>query len=253
MRINRLLLTLIAVMAFCFASANKRAVILADVHVVPGNANEEKLIEAINEINAMNDIDFVVLDGDLTNEGSDEQLQNVKRIVDKIKHPFYVIPGNHENNWSQSATKTFIDIWGNDRFVDEIGEYIIVGANCGPFMKMGDGHVKQEDLHWLDSVLKEKVKAGKKVISFNHYPLRKDDLDNYVDYIKVLEKYPVIVHINGHYHNYTPYMSGDIPSMMVGALDRGKGVYGYTIVDFNDDNIIFYRKDLGKEPKEIQT
>ena len=110
MRINRLLLTLIAVMAFCFASANKRAVILADVHVVPGNANEEKLIEAINEINAMNDIDFVVLDGDLTNEGSDEQLQNVKRIVDKIKHPFYVIPGNHENNWSQSATKTFIDI-----------------------------------------------------------------------------------------------------------------------------------------------
>ena len=253
MRINRLLLLLITVMAFSFASANKRAVILADIHVVPGNENEGKLIDAINEINAMNDIDFVVLDGDLTNEGSDEQLQNVKRLIDNIKHPLYVIPGNHENNWSQSATKTFIDIWGNDRFVAEIGDYIIVGANCGPFMKMGDGHVKQEDLHWLDSVLKEKVKEGKKVISFNHYPLRKDDLDNYVDYIKVLEKYPVIVHINGHYHNYTPYMSGDIPSMMVGALDRGKGVYGYTIVDFGDDNITFYRKDLGKEPKEVHT
>ncbi|MDE6808739.1 MAG: PQQ-binding-like beta-propeller repeat protein [Muribaculaceae bacterium] len=239
-------------MAFCLASANTRVAVLSDIHVVPGNANEQKLVDAINEINAMDDIDFVIMNGDLTNEGSDEQLTNVKNLLDKIKHPLYVIPGNHENNWSQSATKTFIDLWGNDRFVFETDDYVVVGANCGPFMKMGDGHVKQEDLHWLDSVLKERVKNGKKVISFNHYPLRKDDLDNYVDYIKVLEKYPVIVHINGHYHTYQPYMSGDIPSMMVGALDRGKGVYGYSIIDFSDNNIEIYKKNLGEDPELVQ-
>lgn len=252
MRINRLFLTVMAIMAFCLASANTRVAVLSDIHVVPGNANEQKLIDAINEINAMDDIDFVIMNGDLTNEGSDEQLTNVKNLLDKIKHPLYVIPGNHENNWSQSATKTFIDLWGNDRFVFETDDYVVVGANCGPFMKMGDGHVKQEDLHWLDSVLKERVKNGKKVISFNHYPLRKDDLDNYVDYIKVLEKYPVIVHINGHYHTYQPYMSGDIPSMMVGALDRGKGVYGYSIIDFSDNNIEIYKKNLGEAPELVQ-
>lgn len=252
MRINRLFLTVMAIMAFCLASANTRVAVLSDIHVVPGNANEQKLIDAINEINAMDDIDFVIMNGDLTNEGSDEQLTNVKNLLDKIKHPLYVIPGNHENNWSQSATKTFIDLWGNDRFVFETDDYVVVGANCGPFMKMGDGHVKQEDLHWLDSVLKERVKNGKKVISFNHYPLRKDDLDNYVDYIKVLEKYPVIVHINGHYHTYQPYMSGDIPSMMVGALDRGKGVYGYSIIDFSDNNIEIYKKNLGEDPELVQ-
>ncbi len=252
MRINRLFLTVMAIMAFCLASANTRVAVLSDIHVVPGNANEQKLVDAINEINAMDDIDFVIMNGDLTNEGSDEQLTNVKNLLDKIKHPLYVIPGNHENNWSQSATKTFIDLWGNDRFVFETDDYVVVGANCGPFMKMGDGHVKQEDLHWLDSVLKERVKNGKKVISFNHYPLRKDDLDNYVDYIKVLEKYPVIVHINGHYHTYQPYMSGDIPSMMVGALDRGKGVYGYSIIDFSDNNIEIYKKNLGEDPELVQ-
>lgn len=252
MRIKRLFLAVMALMALCFMSANTRVAVLADIHVVPGNENEKKLIEAINEINALNDIDFVIVDGDLTNEGSDEQLANTKNLLDKIKHPLYVIPGNHENNWSQSATKTFIDLWGNDRFVFETDEYIVVGANCGPFMKMGDGHVKQEDLHWLDSVLKERVKNGKQVISFNHYPLRENDLDNYLDYIKVLEKYPVIIHINGHYHTYQPYMSGDIPSMMVGALDRGKGVYGYTLIDFSPETIKFYKKNLGENPELVQ-
>ena len=131
-----------------------RLAILSDVHVTPGNANEGKLREAVAEINAT-DVDAVMMTGDLTNEGSDEQLLNVKGILDGITHPLYVIPGNHENNWSQSACKTFNDLWGSDRFVFTVGNLVVVGMNCGPFMKMGDGHIKQEDLLWLDSTLKQ--------------------------------------------------------------------------------------------------
>ncbi|MEG1765834.1 MAG: metallophosphoesterase, partial [Muribaculaceae bacterium] len=122
-----------------------KVVVLADPHVTPGNENDIKLREVVAEINE-GDGDVVVLAGDLTNEGSDEQLKNIKAILDGIKKPLYVIPGNHENNWSQSATKTFNDLWGNDRFVAEVDDIVIVGINCGPYMKMGDGHIKQEDL-----------------------------------------------------------------------------------------------------------
>ena len=141
--------------------------ILSDVHVTPGNANEGKLREAVAEINAV-DVDAVMLTGDLTNEGSDEQLRNIKGILDGIRHPFYIIPGNHENNWSQSACKTFNDLWGSDRFVFTIDNLVVVGMNCGPFMKMGDGHIKQEDLLWLDSTLNAMVKPGMRVLSVNH-------------------------------------------------------------------------------------
>ena len=221
--------------------------ILSDIHVTPGNANEGKLKEAVVEINA-SDVDAVLMTGDLTNEGSDVQLRNVKSILDGITKPLYVIPGNHENNWSQSACKTFNDLWGNDRFVFTVGKLVVIGMNCGPFMKMGDGHIKQEDLIWLDKTLSEMVKPGMKVLSINHYPLL-SDLDNCDDYVRILHKYPVITHVNGHWHRWRQYETEGISGLMVRSLDMGNGDYGYTIMDIDLDHswIHVYNKTIGKE------
>lgn len=225
----------------------QRFAILSDVHVSPGNANEAQLKLAVQEINKTN-VDAVLMTGDLTNEGSDVQLHNVKSILDGITHPLYVIPGNHENNWSQSACKTFNDLWGNDRFVFTVGKLVVIGMNCGPFMKMGDGHIKQEDLIWLDKTLSEMVKPGMKVLSINHYPLL-DDLDNYRDYVAILKKYPVITHQNGHWHRWRQYETDGIMGLMVRCLDMGNGDYGYTLMDVDLDKnwIHVYNKTLGKE------
>ncbi len=228
-----------------------RIVVLADVHVVPGNECETRLKEAVAEINTL-EADLVVMNGDLTNEGSDRELLNVKSILDGIKHPLYVLPGNHETTWSQSATKTIFDLWGNDRFVAEVDDLVIVGIACGPYMKMGDGHIKQEDLGWLKKTLDEKVAEGKRVISFNHYPLLKD-LDNCTDYCETLRPYPVIAHVNGHYHKYEKYQSetGNINCMMVRSLDKKNGDYGYTIMDVTSDSVVFYNKRLGVGPVRV--
>ena len=223
--------------------------ILSDVHVTPGNANEGKLREAVAEINAT-DVDAVMMTGDLTNEGSDEQLRNIKGILDGISHPLYVIPGNHENNWSQSACKTFNDLWGNDRFVFTVDNLVVVGMNCGPFMKMGDGHIKQEDLLWLDSTLTAMVKPGMQVLSVNHYPIL-DDLDNYRAYVDILKKYPVVTHQCGHYHTWRLYETDGINGVMVRALDMGGGNYGYTLmtIDLDRQWIYVYNKVIGKAPE----
>ena len=228
-----------------------RLAILSDVHVTPGNANEGKLREAVAEINAT-DVDAVMLTGDLTNEGSDEQLRNIKGILDDITRPFYIIPGNHENNWSQSACKTFNDLWGSDRFVFTVGGLVVVGMNCGPFMKMGDGHIKQEDLLWLDSTLTAMVKPGIQVLSVNHYPIL-DDLDNYRAYVDILKKYPVVTHQCGHYHQWRLYETDGINGLMVRALDMGGGNYGYTLMDIDQDRqwIYVYNKVIGAEPEQM--
>lgn len=234
----------------CHFAWGQRIAVLSDVHVTPGNANEKALKEAVKEINSQ-EFDLVVVNGDLTNEGSDEQLSVVKGILDGISHPLFVLPGNHENNWSQSATKTFVDLWGNDRFVTEADSLLIVGINCGPYMKMGDGHIKQEDLHWLKSTLDSRLKPGMRVLSFCHYPIRKDDLDNYVTYARVLENYPVIAHINGHYHRWIRYDVGDMPCAMTRALDMGNGNYGYAIIDIDPSWMHIYNKQIGKAPEAM--
>ena len=248
---KRLIILLLAIVALSLAVQGEvvRLAILSDVHVTPGNANEGKLREAIAEIN-LTDVDAVMMTGDLTNEGSDEQLRNVKGILDGIIHPLYVIPGNHENNWSQSACKTFNDLWGTDRFVFTVGHLVVVGMNCGPFMKMGDGHIKQEDLLWLDSTLNVMVKPGMQVLSVNHYPIL-DDLDNYRAYVDILKKYPVVTHQCGHYHQWRLYETDGINGVIVRALDMGGGNYGYTLmtIDLDRDWIYVFNKVIGKDPE----
>ena len=191
-----------------FAATAQRIAVLSDVHITPGNASEPKLRQAVREINSDN-YDMVMMIGDLTNEGSDIELANVKAILDSISHPLYVIPGNHESTWSQSATATFLNLWGNDRFVAEVDSLIVIAINCGPYMKMGDGHIKTEDLAWLRDTLRQRVTPGKKVLSVNHYPLN-SDLDNFAEYAAALAEFPVIAHINGHYHRWIPYTAGNV-------------------------------------------
>ena len=250
MKFKRLIFFIATVTALSLSLQGRtvRLAVLSDVHVTLGNLNMNKLCEAVSEINAI-DVDAVMMTGDLTNEGSDEQLVNVKGILDSISHPLYVIPGNHENNWSQSACKTFNDLWGGDRFVFTVDNLVVVGLNCGPFMKMGDGHIKQEDLLWLDSTLNVMVKPGMQVLSVNHYPIL-DDLDNYRAYVDILKKYPVITHLCGHYHTWRQYETDGINGIMVRALDMGDRNFGYTLMDIDLDRqwITVYNKPIGGSP-----
>ena len=244
-----LLLATAMVLSLAVQGGVVRLAILSDIHVTPGNDNEGKLREAVAEINAM-DVDAVMVTGDLTNDGTDEQLRNVKAILDNITHPQYVLPGNHEDTWSQSACKTFNDLWGGDRFVFTVGDLLVVGMNCGPFMKMGDGHIKQEDLLWLDSTLNVMVKPGMWVLSVNHYPLL-DDLDNYRAYVDILKKYPVVTHQCGHYHQWRLYETDGINGVMVRALAMEGSGYGYTLMNIDLDRqwINVYNKAIGRDPE----
>lgn len=242
---KKVALFIFAVALACLNLNAQKIAVLSDIHITPGNENETQLRLAIEEINK-GGFDLVIINGDLTNEGSDAEIANVKSILDGVTSaPLIVLPGNHENNWSQSATKTFVDTFGNDRFVHEEGDIILVGINCGPYMKMGDGHVKQEDLHWLKKTLDEKVTPGKRVLSFNHYPIRKDDLDNWREYAELLMEYPVIGQVAGHYHSWIRYDVGDLECVMVRAL-KMKDDFGYAIIEVEPDWTHIYNKVIGK-------
>lgn len=250
---RRFLLTLQLLLAitpaFCTGNDIELA-ILSDLHVTPGSRAAAMLKDAVNEINNSK-ADAVVVCGDLTNEGSDAQLQYVKTILDAIIKPHYIIPGNHENNWSQSACSTFPKMWGNDRFVFEIGNTIFTGVNCGPYMKMGDGHIKQEDLLWLKRTLQERMDKRKRLVSFCHYPLNAD-LDNYTDMLDIVATYPTICHVNGHYHAWQHYKAGvGMDGYTVRSLQLKDDSYGYGILKISADSLYMLNKELGSPATAI--
>lgn len=246
-----LCLFLAAIAAVTPASAQHFAV-LSDIHVTPGNRCDSALRVAVREINAMN-LDAVIMCGDLTNQGDDAELLNVKASLDSIRHPLYVIPGNHENNWSESCGTTFPRLWNGTTFFDVIDSTVITGINCGPFMKMGDGHANTDELLKLDRELSRLTTPGRRVVSFNHYPIRENDLDNWQQYLAILQKYPTVLHINGHYHHWMQYSLGNIPGVMVRALQMKDGSLGYTLVEVGADTAVIYEKLLSEDAVPVYT
>ena len=219
---------------------------LTDLHVSVGNENDFLLQNIVNEINN-SDNEFVVVTGDLTNRGADDELKQVHSILANLKIPYYVISGNHETNWSESAGLTYKKIWGNDRFVFSKGDYLFIGFPCGPYMKMGDGFVKHEDVLWLDKTLKDSLKnSNKKVLNFSHYPLD-NSVSNYKEVLSVLEKYPTVVSFCGHGHTLKKYdFFGLIGVMGASITSRDGKTKSYNEVSISNDSISIYQKEIGK-------
>lgn len=223
---------------------------LTDLHVSPGTNNDKYLHAIVREINNQS-FDFVVVTGDLTNTGANDELNAVKNALDSLKAPLLIIPGNHETNWSESAGTYFNELWGNDRFICEKNGFLLVGFNTGPYMKMGDGHVKEEDLQWLKRELKSASVKGKTLVAFSHYPLN-EGLDNWPDVTGILKDFNCITDFCGHGHRLSKYNFDGIPGIMGRPLDLKNGAsIGYNIVRIADDSIFIYEKILGESiPKE---
>src|SRR5437868_9401689 len=85
-----------------------RFAFISDTHIgSPNGGAEEDLRRTVADINSMKDIAFVVITGDITELGTDEQVQLAKQILDGLSVPYYIIPGNHDTGWSESGGLTF--------------------------------------------------------------------------------------------------------------------------------------------------
>ncbi|TDO96569.1 PQQ-binding-like beta-propeller repeat protein [Flavobacterium sp. 245] len=245
----RILLLFIVVSGFsqnAEKSGNIKFVQLTDLHVSVGNDNDFLLQNIVKEIND-SDFEFVVVTGDLTNRGADDELKQVHSILSKLKKPYYVVSGNHETNWSESAGLTYKKIFGEDKFVFSKGDYVFIGFPCGPYMKMGDGFVKHEDVLWLDKTLKDSLKnTNKKVLNFAHYPLD-NSVSNYKEVLSVLEKYPTVATFCGHGHTLRKYDFSGLSGLMgtsITSLDGKTKSYNQVII--SNDSISIYQKELDK-------
>ncbi len=245
-----LLLLLLSIMLWsCQNSGSLKFAFLTDIHVFPGNESETAFAQAVGEINR-SDVDFVVITGDLSNMGSDAELNAVKAILDALSKPYYILPGNHETNWSETGGATYKRLFGDDRFDFKQGAYRFVGFNTGPYMKMSDGHVKQEDMVWLQNTLSSGNK-DQHLIAMAHYPLA-DGLDNWPQITEILKQQNVKIALCGHGHKLQMMNFNGITGIMGRALlSRDKTDAGYNMVELNGDSIWVSEKKLGQEPERV--
>lgn len=118
------------------ADSSFKFALVTDTHVGNPNNNED-LYRTVKDINSLPDIAFVIVSGDVTEFGSDEELKTAKELLSDLNKPFYVIPGNHDSNWSESGTNSFKLIFGAETFGFEHNGYKFIGLASGPNMRMG--------------------------------------------------------------------------------------------------------------------
>lgn len=226
---------------------NFRFAFISDTHIgSPDGHAEEDLRRTVADINAMNDIAFVVITGDITELGTNVQIKLAKQILDSLTVKYYIIPGNHDTGWSESGGLSFTRTFGDDKFLFDYAGIHFIGCASGPYVRMSDGHVPRNAVNWVTQKLKA-IKGAEPVIFLNHYPLD-NQLDNWYEVIDLLKTKNTVLALCGHGHSNRPVQAEDIPAVMGRSNLRAKQAEGgYNLVDVRSDSILFTeRKPVSK-------
>jgi outer membrane protein assembly factor BamB/predicted MPP superfamily phosphohydrolase len=232
------ILFLLFLFPFTLFSQNFKFAQVTDTHV-GGATGADDLRRTVLDLNQQQGIDFVILSGDVTEFGSDDELTLAKQILDSLNLPLYVIPGNHDSNWSESGANSFRKVFGAETFFFEHKGIQFIGTTSGPNMRMSPGQVPRENLVWMDSVFKANPDQGKPLIAINHYPLD-SSLNNWYENINRIKTRNVQLALCGHGHNNHLYDWEGIPGVMSRSNLRAKEeVGGYNIITISPDSVFF--------------
>ena len=147
---------------------------LSDLHLgaawegVDPRPRLEQVIEAVRSL--PNPVDAVVVSGDLTAAGSEEDSLLARRLLDRLEVPVHVLPGNHDLRGS--LRRAFELPGAGDEPIDysvEVGELRLVILDS---IIPGEdrGALGAEQLRWLDAELGREPERPA-ILALHHPPL----------------------------------------------------------------------------------
>lgn len=221
----------------------------SDTHIDVNNEQSiSDLRSAIDEVNKMPHVAFVLVSGDLTDRGDYESLSMAKRLLNKLDVPYYAVPGNNDTeNTLQAATDVnFKRVFQEDRFRIQFNGFVFLGLNTAPVKQYAEGHIAAQDIVWIERQLKN---IGKKTPVFivTHHPLKTGDVDNWYVLTDIVRKYNVQMFISGHYHRNMLNNYDGIPGIVTRSTLSGSGkAGGYTLYDMTEDSLFVSEKRIGE-------
>lgn len=221
---------------------------LTDTHV-GSDRGAESLRASVADINRQSKIAFALVSGDVTEMGSYAEMRLAKDILDGLRVPYHIIPGNHDTRWSESGGSDFARLWGADRFAFESGGFRFIGMHQGPVVRMGDGHFAPQDVRWLDGLFAEPGAAAKPTIFVTHFPLD-ESVANWFVVLDRLKKVPTVAVLVGHGHANRALSFEGLAGVMARAeLATEKTASGYTIVEIGAKAMTFSERTAGRTRK----
>ena len=232
----------------CICAQSTKFAYLSDTHISHGSHSVQDLRLCIEDINSLDSLDFVIVGGDITDFGSDEQIFLAKSMLDSLKYKYWVVAGNHDAKWSESGCNTFRNAFGYEHFEFEHGGWRFLGCNSGPDMRMAPALLPRESMDWLDS-----LEPDKKSIFINHYPQDSSVL-NYFDVTRALKRAGVQLEIGGHWHQNRSMDFDGIPAVLgrSSMSDRRRNA-GYNIFTLGPSHVSIRERSISPDGKAEET
>lgn len=170
-------------------------------------------------INARNDIDFVVLNGDISDFGLLLEFNGIYKIYDKLKVPFISVIGNHD-----------LVANGSDVYKRMFGELNFTFNYAGIKFVCHDTNGREYDFNgstpnmaWLKNNLKLAIGTDR-LIAFSHVPPTDGDFDPklakpYQDLLNQTSGMIASIHSHQHQSQIVRYQNGTgIPFIITNAI-----------------------------------
>lgn len=223
---------------------------LSDVHLDSFAYAEEDLRNAIEDINANESVEFTIISGDATEFGDTKEFVHLKEILSGFTKPFFILPGNHDVNWSENGCSVFDKMFGASHFCFDWKGVRFVGCGAGPGLRMGPPYIPKEEILWLDSVYRT-IPERQPVIFVNHFPLN-SDLSNCAEVLHILKTKNTQAALAGHLHVNRNYDADGIPGAIGrSSLRRKDPAGGYNLVKFRNDTLFFHERIIKGDTRPV--
>lgn len=242
-----------------------KIVLLSDLHITEQGFpiwNTDTLTHfnvAVEKITHINDIDAILVSGDVADKGSEWAYQYVYEKLDNLNIPCYYIPGNHDNvdNFKHCIpSSNAID--GNSVVVNDWNFILLdstISDPINPSVNMSRGYLEEDKLSYLKREIE--LCQNKNICIVLHHPpivpggwLNRKLLENKDDFRAILEKsnnVKIVLFGHTHYHsidiiNGIQYICApsvgfafnkDLPKFQI---DRG--AEGFLVIELNGNCVI---------------
>lgn len=234
---------------------------LSDLHITKdgveiwGTNTLSHFQQAIDVISQIDDIDAIIVTGDLSNDGSNWSYSYIHNCLKKLGVPVFCCPGNHDNLENmQFVNSEFFHISDYHINIDGYDLFVMNSTISG----MSRGLLCEDSMSWLDEKLSNSCNPA--IIAFHHPAvdpggwLNRKLLDNKEEFVKLVSRYShVKLVLYGHIHYYIQQLVNDIifcAAPAIGfAFDKelpkfqiAKGQEGFSVITISRDNEINIEK-----------
>lgn len=221
--------------------------IIANPEIDATDTVGNRLAQAINELNKMPKIAFVVLLGNITRDGQPASMEAAKSILRNLTVPYYALPGNRDLSHKESGGTDFKRIFGDDKFRANINGLFFIGLNTGTIADTANGHLLPQNSLWLRNQLKN---VGKKisVYLFTSNALTDSQIDNWRTITDQVRRFNTQLCVSANDNRFARQSYDDVAGYTIEQLSQS-----YTIANVWEDTVVFSRKVLGRQIETIDT